>query len=59
MTVLFLPIQRMLHRCTLTSKDIFLALAKDVPDPKNEGKIIANPYKTWKDVNACAAGCQN
>lgn len=36
----------------LSRKDIFLALAKDVPDPKNPGKIIPNPYKTWKDVNA-------
>ncbi|MEJ5300801.1 MAG: PstS family phosphate ABC transporter substrate-binding protein [Thermodesulforhabdaceae bacterium] len=35
----------------LTTKDIFLALAKQVPDPKNPGNIIANPYKTWKDVN--------
>ena len=36
----------------LTRRDIFLALAKDVPDPKNPGKLIANPYTTWKDVNA-------
>ena len=36
----------------LTRKDIFLALAKDVPDPKNPGKLIANPYKTWKEVNS-------
>jgi len=36
----------------LSRKDIFLALAKDVPDPKNPGKLIANPYTTWKDVNA-------
>ncbi|MFT5701901.1 MAG: phosphate transport system substrate-binding protein [Desulforhopalus sp.] len=36
----------------LTRKDIFLALAKDVPDPKNPGNVIPNPYKTWKDVNA-------
>jgi len=35
----------------LTRRDIFLALAKDVPDPANEGKLIANPHKTWKDVN--------
>ena len=34
----------------LTLKDIFLALAKDVP--AGEGKTQANPYKTWKDVNA-------
>ncbi len=31
-------------------KDIFLALAKQVPDSKT-GKLIANPYHTWKDVN--------
>jgi len=36
----------------LTRKDIFLALAKEVPDPKNPGKIIANPYKTWKEINS-------
>lgn len=34
----------------LTLKDIFLALAKEVPGAK-EGGLIANPYKTWKDVN--------
>ncbi len=32
-------------------KDIFLALAKTVPDPKGGEKVIPNPYKTWKDVN--------
>jgi phosphate transport system substrate-binding protein len=36
----------------MTLKDVYLALAKDVPDPKNPGKLIANPYETWKDVNA-------
>jgi phosphate transport system substrate-binding protein len=35
----------------LTRKDIFLALAKDVPDPSGAEKLIPNPYKTWKDVN--------
>ncbi len=34
----------------LTRRDIFLALAKDVPSKKN-GELIANPYKTWKEVN--------
>ncbi len=34
----------------LTRKDIFMALAKEVPG-KEAGKLIANPYKTWKDVN--------
>jgi phosphate transport system substrate-binding protein len=35
----------------LSRKDIFLALAKDVPDPAGGEKLIPNPYKTWKDVN--------
>jgi phosphate transport system substrate-binding protein len=35
----------------VTRKDIFLALAKEVPDPADPTKMIANPYKTWKDVN--------
>ena len=34
----------------LTRRDIFLALAKDIPDGK--GGLMANPNKTWKDVNA-------
>lgn len=33
-------------------KDIWLALAKDVVDPKDETKIVPNPYKTWKEVNS-------
>jgi len=35
----------------LTRKEIFMALAKEVPDPKGGDKMVANPYKTWKDVN--------
>ena len=35
----------------LTPKDIFLALAKDVPNPDGSEDLVANPYKTWKDVN--------
>lgn len=35
----------------LTRKDIFMALAKDVPDPSGSEKLVPNPYKTWKDVN--------
>jgi len=33
----------------LSLKDIFLALAKDVPDAS--GTLVPNPNKTWKDVN--------
>lgn len=36
---------------TLSKKDIFLGLAKDVPNPNGDEKLIPNPYKTWKDVN--------
>jgi len=36
----------------LTRKDVYLALAKQVPNPSNPTELIANPYKTWKDVNS-------
>ena len=35
----------------LSLRDIFLALAKDVPAADGSEKLVANPYKTWKDVN--------
>ena len=35
----------------LTRKEIYLALAKEVPDSANAGKLIPNPYKTWKEIN--------
>jgi phosphate transport system substrate-binding protein len=35
----------------LTRKDVYLALAKNVPDPANPMNLIPNPYTTWKDVN--------
>lgn len=37
-------------RMTITKRQIFLALAKDVPGA--DGKLVANPYKTWHDVDA-------
>jgi phosphate transport system substrate-binding protein len=36
---------------TPTRKDVYLALAKNVPDPANPSNLIPNPYTTWKDVN--------
>ena len=36
----------------LTLKDLFMALAKEVPDPAGGDSLVANPYKTWKDVNS-------
>ncbi len=37
---------------SLTPRDLFLALAKEVPANADGSKRKANPYKTWKDVNA-------
>jgi phosphate transport system substrate-binding protein len=34
----------------LTKQQIFMALAKQVPD--KDGKLIDNPYKMWSDVDA-------
>ena len=38
------------QRFELTLRDVFLALAKQVPG--DEAQLIANPYETWKDLNA-------
>jgi phosphate transport system substrate-binding protein len=36
-------------RYDLSLREIFLALAREVPTPS--GKSVPNPYKTWKDVD--------
>lgn len=33
----------------LTKAQVFLALAKEVPGP--DGKLVANPYKNWNDID--------
>lgn len=38
-------------RMNLTRKELFLALAKEVPAKDGSEKLIPNPYKTWADVN--------
>jgi phosphate transport system substrate-binding protein len=38
------------ERFKLSLKDLYLALAKDVPGA--DGKLIANPHQTWQDVNS-------
>ncbi|MBI4825832.1 MAG: PstS family phosphate ABC transporter substrate-binding protein [Nitrospirae bacterium] len=38
------------QRIKVSRKDIFLALAKDIPSGVGES-LIPNPNKTWKDVN--------
>ena len=37
------------QQMNLSLKDLYMALAKLVPGA--DGKLIENPYKTWKDVN--------
>ncbi len=34
----------------LTMSQVFLALAEQVPD--KDGKLVANPYKNWSDIDA-------
>ncbi|MDY6942453.1 MAG: PstS family phosphate ABC transporter substrate-binding protein [Pseudomonadota bacterium] len=33
-------------------KHVFLALAKDVPDPSGAEKLVPNPYKTWNEIDS-------
>ena len=35
----------------VTRREVFLALAKNVPDPANPTALVANPYKTWNQIN--------
>ena len=37
----------------LTRKNIFLALAKQIPDPRNpeSGELVANPYRKWNEID--------
>jgi phosphate transport system substrate-binding protein len=35
----------------LTARDVFLALARRVPDPSRPGELISNPYNYWNQVD--------
>ncbi|MDX2257479.1 MAG: PstS family phosphate ABC transporter substrate-binding protein [Hyphomicrobiaceae bacterium] len=37
-------------KLNLTRKQVFMALAEMVPD--KDGKLVANPYKNWSDIDA-------
>ena len=39
-------------KMNLTLEQVYLALAKSVPDPKGGDKLIANPYKKWSDIDS-------
>ena len=36
----------------ISRKQIFLALAKDVPDPNGGETLVPNPYTRWSDIDA-------
>ena len=35
----------------ISRKELFLALAKMIPNPNNEAELIANPYTMWNQIN--------
>ena len=35
----------------LTLREIYLALAKQVPDPAGSEQLVPNPYHTWAEIN--------
>ena len=42
-------------RVSLTRRDIFLALARKVPNPDGSESLVDNPYTTWAEVNSSLA----
>jgi len=39
------------ERLNLGVRDLYLALADQVPDPGGAEQLFANPYRTWREVN--------
>jgi phosphate transport system substrate-binding protein len=37
---------------SLTREQVFLALAKNVPDPASGERLVPNPYRRWSDIDA-------
>ncbi|WP_152205504.1 substrate-binding domain-containing protein [Marinobacter changyiensis] len=40
------------EKLDLTLEQVFLALAKDVPNPDGGDELIANPYMKWSDIDS-------
>ena len=40
------------ERFDLTRRDLYLALARQVPNPDGSETLVDNPYRTWKQVNS-------
>jgi phosphate transport system substrate-binding protein len=43
-------------RFNLALRDLYLALAKNVPDPAGTPKLVPNPYKKWSEINSKLPG---
>ena len=39
------------EKFSLTRMDLYLGLAKDIPNPDGSKNFISNPHRTWEDVN--------
>lgn len=37
---------------SLSRREIFLALAKNIPNPDGSKTLVDNPYKTWNEINS-------
>jgi phosphate transport system substrate-binding protein len=37
---------------SLSLRDLYLALAKNVPDPAGGTKLVPNPYRRWSEINS-------
>jgi phosphate transport system substrate-binding protein len=37
---------------SVSLRDLYLALAKNVPDPAGGEKLVANPYRTWSQLSS-------
>ncbi len=40
------------EKLDLTLEQVFLALAKDVPNPDGGDELVANPYMNWSDIDS-------
>lgn len=40
------------EKLDLSLKQIFLALAKDVPNPDGSNELVANPYMNWSEIDS-------
>ena len=39
-------------RLSISRRELYLALAKDVPDPSGGQRFVPNPYRRWSDVDS-------